>query len=238
MLLVEGLTEKLVYSTLLEKLYKARKVNDDSLPKDLKMAVVEPLKSKAEKQFTCYALGGGFIVLVNCEGYDNINFMLKLLLARREFLDVVKELDLKLVIAADRDRRPMESIRNALRSWGLPVSGEGLLNVGLPNGVQLVVHVVEQGSEAEGATGEVEDELAELAEVLEPRLQNAIKRVEEACGELSSKQKLLLFLALARPRPKVRELNKELEEILRAADENLLKQGLRKIMESLSAALS
>jgi len=227
---VEGLVEEIVYSSMLEKLYGGRQVECKDLP-TLK-ELIEPFMQRAK----CYAVERGYlVVIVNCGGYENLKNMTRRLLKRRELLEALRQLDIRIAVAADRDKNPAESIRGVLSSMGLQATGGDALTVEL-GGAKLAIHVIEQGGEGDVATGEIEDELRKLVEALKPELQHIAKRVEEIYKRsLTDKQKLLIYLALLERKPKIRELyelfRKAVAEASRDAVEHLgLAKGLGKAL--------
>ncbi len=236
-LLVEGLTEEILYSILLEKLYGGKRVGYEELPKPLR-ELVEPLKKRA----TYYALENGcLVVLINCGGFDNIKSLLRMLLRREELKEAARELDLRLVIAADKDKRPLESLRGLLSSMSVASTllNERVLMVELSPDTRLKIYVVEQGTSGEGATEEVEDELEKLIESARPELQSVARRIEEEIRTvLSSKQRFSIYLALLNPRIKARLLREYLRELLASIDADTLRRGLQNIARSLGEALT
>ena len=228
-LLVEGSTEEVVYSSILKKLYSGRKVECRDAPTPLK-TLIRPLMIRPPRgRLTCYVLErGDLVVIVNCGGYENLKNMIRRLLKRRELLEALTQLDIRIAIAADRDKNPAESIRGLLSSMGLQATGGDTLTVEF-GGAKLAIHVIEQGDEWGTATGEIEDELRKLVETLRPELQRAAEKVEEAYGPLTDKQKLLIYLALLERRPKIRELYELFREAVAAASRDaILSLGLAK----------
>lgn len=243
-LLLEGSTEEIVYSILLEKLYRAKRVACTSLPRPLAEALAplmpRPLRSVGGR-LACYKLeSGGYITLINCGGYDNVVLVLRELLGRRhrELARAAVELALSIVVAADSDRDPLQGIKGVLASLGLKAREDGGIHVGLPNNAELAVYVIEQGGRGEGLTGEIEDDLSSFMESLDPELREAVEKIEEARGRLDSKQKLLIYLALRQARPKARSL---LHGILRETLENSghgeLRRGFKGIVDVLDYIL-
>ena len=227
-LLVEGLAEEIVYSSILERLYGGRQVKCRDAPTPLK-TLIGPLMRRAK----CYTLEhGDLAVIANCGGYENLKNMIRQLLLRlrrRKLLEALRQLDLRIAVAADRDKNPAESIRGVISSMGLQATGGDALTVELGNGAKLTIHVIEQGGEGGTATGEIEDELRKLVETLRPELQRAAEKVEEAYGPLTDKQKLLIYLALLERRPKIRELYELFREAVAAASRDaILSLGLAK----------
>jgi len=200
-LLVEGLAEEIAYSSILEKLYGGRQVECGGAPTPLKI-LIRSFMRRAK----CYTLErGDLAVIVNCGGYENLRKMARELLTHPELPEVLGQLNIRIAIAADKDKNPAESIRGLLSSMGLQTTGGDTLTVEL-GGAKLTIYVIEQGGEGGTATGEIEDELKKLVEALKPELQRAAEKVEEAYGPLTDKQKLLIYLALLERRPKIREL--------------------------------
>jgi len=223
-LLVEGLVEEIVYSSMLEQLHGGRQVECGGAPTPLK-TLIGPLMRRAK----CYALErGDLVVVVNCGGYENLKNMAKQLLTHPELPEVLRQLDIRIAIAADRDKNPAEGIRGVLSSMGLQATGGDALTVEL-GGAKLAIHVIEQGDEGGTATGEIEDELRKLVETLRPELQRAAEKVEEAYGPLTDKQKLLIYLALLERKPKIRELYELFREAVAAASRDAVEHlGLAK----------
>jgi len=226
-LLVEGLAEEIVYSSILERLYGGRQVKCRDAPTPLK-TLIRPLMRRAK----CYTLEHGDLALIaNCGGYENLKNMIRQLLLRlrrRKLLEALRQLDLRIAVAADKDKNPTESIRGLLSSMGLQATGGDTLTVEL-GGAKLTIYVIEQGDEGGTATGEIEDELRKLVETLRPELQRAAEKVEETYGPLTDKQKLLIYLALLERRPKIRELYELFREAVAAASRDaILSLGLAK----------
>jgi len=226
-LLVEGLAEEIVYSSILERLYGGRQVKCRDAPTPLK-TLIGPLTRRAK----CYTLEhGDLAVIANCGGYENLKNtfrQLLLRLRRRKLLEALRQLDIRIAIAADRDKNPAESIRGVLSSMGLQTTGGDALTVEL-GGAKLTIHVIEQGGEGGTATGEIEDELRKLVETLKPELQRAAEKIEEAYGPLTDKQKLLIYLALLERKPKIRELYELFREAVEAASRDAVEHlGLAK----------
>jgi len=212
-LLTEGLVEEIVYSSILEKLYGGRQVECEDAPTPLE-ALIDPLIRRAK----CYTLEhGDLIVIVNSRGYENLRNTIKQLLTQPELPEALSQLDLRIAVAADKDKNPAESIRGVLSSMGLQTTKGDALTVELGTGAKLTIHVIEQGGEGGTATGEIEDELRKLFEALRPELQRAAEKVEEAYGPLTDKQKLLIYLALLERKPKIRELYELFRETIAAA---------------------
>jgi len=224
-LLVEGRVEEIVYSSMLEKLYGGRQVKCRGAPTPLK-TLIEPFMQNAK----CYAVErGDLVVIVDGKGYENLKDITKRLLKRRELLEALRQLDIRIAIAADKDKNPAESIRGVLSSMGLQTTGGDALIVELGNGTRLTIHVIEQGGEGGTATGEIEDELRKLVETLKPELQRVAEKVEEAYGPLTDKQKLLIYLALLEHKPKIRELYELFRETIAAASRDAVEHlGLAK----------
>ncbi len=112
-LLLEGLTEEILYLSLLKRLYNANEVDINELPKVLG-DFLSPLKSGRTrikslviKSLMTYA------IVINCGGYERIKTMLKLLLRRSELRDIISNFDLSFVIIADKDKEPLASIRDS-----------------------------------------------------------------------------------------------------------------------------
>jgi len=220
-LLVEGLAEEIVYSSVLEKLHGGRQVKCGDAPTPLK-TLIGPLMRRAK----CYTLEhGDLAVITNCGGYENLKNMIRQLLLRlrrRKLLEALRQLDLRIAIAADKDKNPTESIRGLLSSMGLQATGGDTLTVELGNGAKLTIHLIEQGGEGGTATREIEDELKKLVETLRPELQRAAEKVEETYGPLTDKQKLLIYLALLERKPKIRELYELFREAVAAASRDAI----------------
>jgi len=229
-LLVEGLAEEIVYSSILERLYGGRQVKCRDAPTPLK-TLIGPLMRRAK----CYTLEhGDLAVIANCGGYENLKNTIRQLLPRlrrRKLPEALRQLDLRIAVAADKDKHPTESIRGLLSSMGLQATGGDVFTVEL-GGAKLAIYVIEQGGEGGTATGEIEDELRKLVETLRPELQRAAEKVEEAYGPLTDKQKLLIYLALLDRRPKIRELYELFREAVTAAGRDvILSLGLAKGLE-------
>jgi len=216
-LLTEGLVEEIVYSSMLEKLYGGRQIECEHAPTPLE-ALIDPLIRRAK----CYTLEhGDLIVIVNSRGYENLRNTIRQLLTQPELPEALGQLDLRIAVAADRDKNPTESIRGVLSSMGLQATGGDTLTVEL-GGAKLTIYVIEQGDEGGTATGEIEDELRKLVETLRPELQRAAEKVEEAYGPLTDKQKLLIYLALLDRKPKIRELYELFREAVAAANRDAI----------------
>jgi len=221
-LFVEGLVEEIIYSSMLEKLYGGRQVECGDAPTQLEV-LIDPFIRRAK----CYTLEhGNLAVIVNSRGYENLRNTIRQLLTQPELPEVLSQLDLRIAIAADRDKSPAESIRGLLSSMGFQATGGDAITIEFGNGAKLAIHVVEQGDEGGTATGEIEDELRKLVEALKPELQHIAKRVEETYGPLTNKQKLLIYLALLEHKPKIRELYGLFREIIETASGNIIEQNL------------
>jgi len=234
-LLVEGLVEEIVYSSMLEKLYGGKQVTCEDIPRPLR-ELIEPVTRRTK----CYTLkSGDLVIIVDCGGYENLREMTRQLLKhrRRELLEVLKQLDLRIAIAADRDKKPAESIRGLLSSMGFQVTEGDIITIEPSNGTKLAIHIVEQGDEGGTATGEVEDELRKLVEALKPELQRIAKKVEETYGSLTDKQKMLIYLALLERKPKIRELYEIFREIMAKASRDTIEQNLENLVKNIEKAL-
>jgi len=232
-LLVEGLLEEIVYSSMLEKLYGGKQVECESVQKSLREFI-----GPVMQHTNCYILErGDLVVIVNCRGYENLRNMTRQLLKRRELREVLKQLDLHIAIAADRDKKPVESIRGLLASMGFQVTEGDVITIEFSGGAKLAIHIVEQGGEGGTTTGEVEDELRKLVEALKPELQHIAKKVEDVYEPLTDKQKLLIYLALLEHKPKIRELYEILGEIMVVASRDVIEQNLESLVKSLEKAL-
>ncbi|ABL88638.1 hypothetical protein Pisl_1482 [Pyrobaculum islandicum DSM 4184] len=149
--------------------------------------------------------------MCNCSGVENIKETLKLLLKRRELAEALRDTATHIVIAADRDKRPTQAIKDMLQSLGYTPAESGGTTVIPPLG--LPIHVIEQGGQEDTATGQIEDELLKLVELVHPDLTHAAARLEEAHGALDNK---LLYLALLNRRPGIRYCRKPPRAALRA----------------------
>lgn len=143
------------------------------------------------------------MAVCNCSGVENIKEALKLLLKRRELAEALRDTAIHIVIAADRDKRPTQAIKDMLQSLGYTPAESGGTTVIPPLG--LPIHVIEQGGREDTATGQIEDELLKLVELVHPGLTQAAARLEEAHGALDNK---LLYLALLNRRPGIRYCRK------------------------------
>jgi len=177
------------------------------------------------------------VVVVNCGGYENLKRMVRLMLKRRELIEALKQLDLRIAIAADRDKKPAESVRGLLSSMGLRVTEDVAITIEFGGGAKLTMHIVEQGGLGSAATGEVEDELRKLVEALKPELQRLAEKVEEIYKPLTDKQKLLIYLALLEHKPKIRELYELFKEIMASASREAVEQNLKNLVKNLGKAL-
>jgi len=233
-LLVEGLVEEIVYSSMLEKLYGGKRVECEDIPRPLR-ELIEPVMRRTK----CYTLErGDLAIIVDCGGYENLKEMTRRLLKRRELLEVLKQLDLCIAIAADRDKKPAESIRGLLSSMGFQVTEGDVVTIEFSSGAKLAIHIVEQGGEGDTATGEVEDELRKLVEALKPELQHIAKKIEETYEPLTDKQKLLIYLALLEREPKIREFYEILRrEIMATASRDTIERNLESLVKNLEKAL-
>lgn len=234
-LLVEGLTEEILYSTLLKRLYGAKQVGLEELPKTLR-ELVSPLGER----INCFIRRNGYVILINCGGFEGLRVAMRHLLKRGELKEVVREFELHLVIAADKDKNPLESLRGLLSSMNAKVESVmgRILVTELLRGIKVRIHVLEQGVSGEGATGEIEDELGKLIEIGKPELQSAVRSVEEVLHTtLTSKQKLLIYLALLNPKIKTRLLSRALKEVLTEIDVDVIRHGLQDILKNLEEVL-
>jgi len=235
-LLVEGLVEEIVYSSMLEKLYGGKRVKCENIPRPLR-EFIEPVMRRTK----CYTLErGDLAIIVDCGGYENLKEMTRLLLDKRResLIKVLKQLDLRIAIAADRDKKPAESIRGLLSSIGFQVTEGDVITIEFSSGAKLAIHIVEQGGEGGTATGEVEDELRKLVEALKPELQYIAKKIEETYEPLTDKQKLLIYLALLEREPKIREFYEILRrEIMATASRDTIEQNLENLVKNIEKAL-
>jgi len=243
-LLVEGLVEKIVYSSTLERLYGGKHIECKNVLESLELKSLEELIGSIERRIECYTLErGDLVIIVDCGGYENLKEMTRLLLSKRKelLIKVLKQLDLRMVIAADRDKKPVESIRGLLSSlrssMGFQVTEDDAIAIEFGNGTKLVIHIVEQGGEADTATGGVEDELRKLVETLEPKLQHITKKIEETYEPLTDKQKLLIYLALLERKPKIREFYEILRKIMATISRDTIERSLENLVKSLEKAL-
>ncbi|ACB39443.1 hypothetical protein Tneu_0498 [Pyrobaculum neutrophilum V24Sta] len=224
-LLLEGQTEEILYYTLLKRVYKAQEANCAETPEKLR-DLLEPLGRRK-----CLKVRQVYVAMCNCSGVENIKETLKLLLKRRELAEALRDTAIHIVIAADRDERPAQAIKDMLQSLGYTPAESGGTTVIPPLG--LPIHVIEQGGREDTATGQIEDDLLKLVELVHPDLTQAAARLEEAHGALDNKQKLLLYLALLNRRPGIRKLYKAVKRLLKNADETALRQALKNIVEQL-----
>lgn len=233
-LLVEGSMEEILYTVILRKLYRAGEERCEDINQELK-DLIDPL---ARRRIKCYTLENGMpIVLINSGGHDNLTGYIRQLLKRREIIDLARKLELYIVIAADRDRRPYKSIRDLLASMGYQVTGNRIMKIVLEGDTELFICVIEQGEGEGSSTGEIEDHLQKLFEMLRPEFIRILKEINNAHGSLTDKQKLLIYLALMREKPKIRALREEIKEILEATDNEILRKSLSKIIEILDRIL-
>lgn len=70
-----------------------------------------------------------------------------------------------------------------------------------------------------------------------PELKSIVEVVESHHNTLSDKQKLLIYLALMRPRPKARALHDDLRSMLAATSEDLVRRGPQGIVGRLEEIL-
>ena len=243
-LLVEGLVEEIVYSSILEKLYGGKQVTCENMPRPLR-ELITPITTYIEERAKCYTLcytleRGDLITIVDCKGYENLKNTIRLLLDKQKdlLIKVLKQLDLRIAIAADRDKKPAESIRGLLSSMGFQVTEGDVLTIEFSGGAKLAIHIVEQGGEGGTATGEVEDELRKLVEAVKPELQHIAEKIEEIYKPLTDKQKLLIYLALLEREPKIRELYEILRrEVIATASRDTIEQNLESLVKNLEKAL-
>lgn len=232
--LVEGSIEEALYTTILRRLYNANAVKCETTPRKLR-ELLDPILNRTR----CYRLKNvESLFLFNCGGYDNLKTTIRQLFKRRELIDVAREYEVRVVVAADKDMKPYESVRSILESMGFQVIEAKGMKVKLGEGAEVTIHVIEQGGEGGSSTGEVEDELQKLLENVKPELGNIVNQISGTHGPLTSKQKLLISLALLKPKPKIRSLRGDIEELLNTINDDLLRVGLRNIVEKISEALS
>ena len=161
--------------------------------------------------------------------------MFKLLLRRNELIDVIYEFRTYFVIIADRDKKPLESIKGLINSLGLQViENRGVLNVKI-NEHNLSICIIQQGHSGEGSTGQIEDNLRELIETIRLDLRRAINNIEDIMGSLNDKQKLMIYLALLERRIKFRNIHEVIKDIIEELDVGALRSGLKDIIRSLES---
>lgn len=177
------------------------------------------------------------MLLVNSGGYDNLKRLIRELLEYEELQRSLREYDVRIVVAADSDMRPRDSIRGLLSSMNLKVQEDNVITVEFPEGVKLRVYVIEQGSEEGILTGEIEDELSKLVEELRSDLRFIVEKIEEIHGLLDNKQRLLVYIALSRSKPKIRSVQHEIKILLDEADVNVMRRCLKGIVGGLEEAL-
>lgn len=223
-MLVEGLIDRIAYSAVAERLGAAR------CPEGLAAALGGELPRKR----SCYAVGGGLVLIVEAGGYSALQAALRELLRRAGEPDsglarLAREHEVHVVIVADRDVEPLQGMGGLLASLGLsPAAVGGAWELEVGGGGRIRLRVLEQG--VPGGTGQIEDELQAAVAAARPDVAARAR----CLGELTPKQKLLVYLALLGERPKVRQLAGELAEVLKAADE----AALGPLIERLKAALS
>ncbi len=124
-MLLEGLTEEVLYLSLLKRLYETEDAGIDNLPKSLR-EYLEPLGIGRRIKSLIIKPSLTYVIVINCGGYEQIKSMLKFLLKRSELKDVIKDLKLCFIVLADRDKKSLESIIGLLHSLRFKVAKEGL----------------------------------------------------------------------------------------------------------------
>jgi len=212
--------------------------------KSLGLRSLEELIEPIGQPTKCYIIERrDLVIIVDCGGYKNLKEMTRLLLDKQKelLIKVLKQLDLCIAIAADRDKKPVESIRGLLSllrsSLGFQVTEGDIVTIKFSSGTKLTIHIVEQGREGDTATGEVEDELRKLVEAVKPELQHIVKKIEESYEPLTDKQKLLIYLALLRDKPKIRKFYEILRGIMAAASRDTIERNLENLVQNLEKAL-
>jgi len=245
LLLVEGVTEEIVYLNLLKKLYNMEEIDCEKLPETAR-TLIEPLPRRTTR---CLYLKteylDRYVILLNCGGYEYIKKLLKLILKRHELSTALRKSEVVIAIAADRDKNPFKDIETALSSLNIefrPQQHNILeISIGYEQQTKLRIHVIEQGMQTNNkVTGEIEDELESMLEEVigylatEKNLVNAIRKTES----LTTKQRFLLYLALLDHQIKIRKLFDKLNEVLNRADKDMLAKKLGSLVEKLEKAIN
>ena len=259
-LLVERLIGEIVYSTILRKLYKGVPVSFKDVIKEvsviskesaeLLIKLVKPLqgigyRESSRTHLHYYRLEqGNFIFLISYEDFEELKLILRSLISElnrlvKVYPEAFEKLNLHIAIAADRDYRPAENIKEMFTSLGLTVTGKKPLKVKLIGKIELPIHVIEQGESEDITTGGIEDLLTRLIEVQRPELQELIKEIEKTYGsKLTGRQRFLIYLALLDNKPRIKSLYNTLrEKILEQVDEAKIRQTLQNIITALEEAL-
>lgn len=253
LLLVEGSTEEIVYLNLLEKLYNMERTSCKTLPETARK-LIEPLLDMAVTRLKCLSSKTEqpkrHVVLVNCGGYERAKKLLKLLLKRYELPYALEEFETTLAIAADMDKNPLEGVKGVLNSLKNTLNLEFetanhntievLIGRGHGKQARLEIHVIEQGLHDNNSTRQIEDELQNILEEAAKHLatdKNLVDMVREN-NNLTSKQKLLIYLALLDNKIKVRKLLDKLNEILDRVERDILAKGLKNLVEKLEKTLN
>jgi len=159
--LAEGAAERAFYQKILEKHYSAEPAGLDNLPQPIR-DLLAPLQ--ARKPLTLRA-GRADIVLIDCGGFDAIKLCLRRLMSRPELGEAVKAGLKAVIIAADLDKNPHESLKGLLASLASNVAEEDEALKLTVNNTTVKVHITAQGLKGRSdATMEIEDHLEELAE--------------------------------------------------------------------------
>ncbi|RLG79998.1 MAG: hypothetical protein DRO40_11860 [Thermoprotei archaeon] len=192
-LLAEGATERTLYVKLVERLLDAEKRYDYGI---LPVAIRDLIRVFNKKYITILNIQDKVLtVIIDCRGYENLKKHVREILLSESLEDAIKDGLSILVIAADKDKDPLNSIKGVITSIGFEVNvRDNIIHVNIDSHV-IQIMVLEQGR-MEG-TMELEDDLELLAKQIEPELDKAITILEDRLGRrLSPKQRLGIFEAI------------------------------------------
>ena len=192
-LLAEGATERTLYVKLVERLLDAEKRYDYGI---LPVAIRDLIRVFNKKYITILNIQDKVLtVIIDCRGYENLKKHVREILLSESLEDAIKDGLSILVIAADKDKDPLNSIKGVITSIGFEVNvRDNIIHVNIDSHV-IQIMVLEQGR-MEG-TMELEDDLELLAKQIEPELDKAITILEDRLGRRRSpKQRLGIFEAI------------------------------------------
>jgi len=188
-LLAEGNTEKTLYTKLLKRFLNIEKSSYDELPIPIK----DLMGSFEKKYIDIFIVENKLLVLLlNCRGYERLRKYVKEILESEYLIDAIKNGLNNLIIVADMDKNPLNSMKGLFASIGfIPKIENYNLHINV-NNHEIQIHIVEQGYQKE-----IEDDLEQLVRQVECKINKAISIFEEKLGmKLSPKQRLGIYEAV------------------------------------------
>lgn len=175
-LLVEGRTDAVLYKTLIEKVTDCREYGIEYLNYSIRMLLSKIMVHK--RDFIVLKMKSKILVIIDCRGYDRLKYYLRELIDNDYFIESMDNGLVGIIVAANKDKSPMDSIYGILTSLGCRISRNSYcFKIAVMENRYFPIYIIEQGFK-DGVRA-IEDELDQLAEQLDPVMAKAINTVEK-----------------------------------------------------------